>query len=574
MPMKFLKILFALSLLCLHLTCFATDAADDLFNLDTTPAITANNNPFTANAFFDRDSGKIHFEINCLKGAYIYKDSLKLDSTKGSKIALDPLPPAAVHEDALGRSDVYFDKIDVYVTVNQSSADDHAVLSYRGCDSQGICYPPKEIRLSLPDFKSQQQINGSLQDQMQKEVTKADQNHDLKNTNLFLQLMIFLIMGAGLDLTPCVLPLLGIFSAMILGQGKTKLSKTLILSATYLAGLTVTYTLLGWFFASLGMSAHVFLSSPYFTAGMALVLIVLACDCLGLITIHIPKLFNNAIQNKLAAQKRGTYMSALFFGLLSGLMTTPCTSAPLAGVLLYITQAGDVFAGTLMFSAIGLGMGLPLCAVGLCGQGLLKKLSSSGSLIKKLIALPLLWVAFTVAKVLWNYHPIPLMAFAFGMMFLFCHILLSALPEIPKYSKFFICIFYACCTLFVTWHTLPQTVQLPFKTLSSLTEFEKHKDRDLFLSFSASWCANCHVLDEKFYAKDEFAKLLHETKLTALRFELDNLKDPETKAIAEHFAISGVPTAIIIKNGKIVSKIPGFAQNEIEGELKKQLVRY
>ncbi len=574
MPMKFLKLLFALSLLCVHFTCYAADAADDLFNLDTTPAITANNDPFTANAFFDRDSGKIHFEINCLKGAYVYKDSLKLETTKKSEITLDPLPQAAVHEDALGRSDVYFDKIDVYVTVNQSSADDDAVLSYRGCDSQGICYPPKEIRLSLPDFKSQQQINGSLQDQMQKEVTKADQNQDLKNTNLFLQLMIFLIMGAGLDLTPCVLPLLGIFSAMILGQGKNKLSKSLILSATYLAGLTVTYTLLGWVFASMGMSAHVFLSSPYFTAGIALVLIVLACDSLGLITVHIPKLFNNAIQNKLAAQKRGTYMSALFFGLLSGLMTTPCTSAPLAGVLLYITQAGDVFAGTLMFSAIGLGMGLPLCAVGLCGQGFLKKFSSSGSLIKKLIALPLLWVAFTVAEVLWNYHPLPLMAFAFGMMFLFCHILLSALPEISKYSKFFICIFYAFCALFVTWQSMPQTVQLPFKTLSSLTEFEEQKDRDLFLSFSASWCANCHVLDEKFYAKDEFAKLLDETKLTALRFELDDLKDPETKAIAEHFEISGVPTAIIIKNGKTVSKISGFAQNEIENELKKQLVRY
>lgn len=577
MPMKFLKLLFALSLLFVHFTCYAAaDAADDLFNLDTTPAITANNDPFTASAFFDRDSGKIHFEINCLKGAYVYKDSLKLETTKGSKIALDPLPQPAVHEDALGRSDVYFDKIDVYVTVNQSFADDHAVLSYRGCDSQGICYPPKEIRLSLPDFKSRNHNHETLHAQMQQEQSslQATQNQDLNSTGLFLRILLFLIMGAGLDLTPCVLPLLGIFSAMILGQGKTKLSKSLILSATYLAGLTVTYTLLGWVFASLGMSAHVFLSSPYFTAGMALVLIVLACDSLGLITVHIPKLFNNVIQNKLAAQKRGTYMSALFFGLLSGLMTTPCTSAPLAGVLLYITQAGDVFAGTLMFSAIGLGMGLPLCAVGLCGQGLLKKFSSSGSLIKKLIALPLLWVAFTVAEVLWNYHPLPLMAFAFGMMFLFCHILLSALPEIPKFSKFFICIFYAFCALFVTWHSLPQTVQLPFKTLSSLTEFEEHKDRDLFLSFSASWCANCHVLDEKFYAQDEFAKLLDETKLTALRFELDDLKDPETKAVAEHFEISGVPTAIIIKNGKIVSKISGFAQNEIEGELKKQLVRY
>ncbi|HAH70481.1 MAG TPA: hypothetical protein DCL74_01690, partial [Succinivibrionaceae bacterium] len=384
--MKFLKILVTLSILCVNFQCFASDATDDLFSLDTEPVVSTNTIPFTAKAFFDRNEGKIHFTIACTKGSYIYKDSLKLETAKNSKIRLDPLPQSTVHEDALGRSDVYFGEIDICATVIQSYSDDDAVLSYRGCDGQGICYPPQEIRLALSDFKAQPQKIETLDDQMQNEKNLTEKSQDIQGAGLFLRLLLFLILGAGLDLTPCVLPLLGIFSAMILGQGKNKLSKNLQLNAAYLAGLTATYTLLGWIFASLGMRAHVFLSSPYFTAGIALLLVLLACNCLGLISVRTPKLFNDPIQKKLTSQKRGTYISALCFGLLSGLMTTPCTSAPLAGVLLYITQAGDVFAGTLMFAAIGLGMGLPLCAVGLCGQGLIKKLSSSGRLVKKMIA--------------------------------------------------------------------------------------------------------------------------------------------------------------------------------------------
>ena len=567
--MKFLKILVALSIFFVHLPCLAQDAADDLFSLDIEPVVSTNTIPFTANAFFERNKGKIHFAINCTKDSYIYKDSLKLETSKNSKITLDPLPQSTVHEDALGRSDVYFGKIDIYATVIQSFSGEDAVLSYRGCDGQGICYPPQEIRIALSDFKAQSQTLETLDTQMQNEKNLTEKSQDIQGAGLFLRLMLFLIMGAGLDLTPCVLPLLGIFSAMILGQGKNTLGKNLKLNVAYLAGLTATYTLLGWIFASLGMRAHVFLSSPYFTAGIALLLILLACDCLGIITLHMPKLFNEPIQKKLASQKRGTYISALCFGLLSGLMTTPCTSAPLAGVLLYITKAGDVFAGTLMFAAIGLGMGLPLCAVGLCGQGLLKKIASSGRLVKKLIALPLLWVAFTVAQPLWNYHALPLMAFAFCMMLLLCLILLSALPEIPKYAKACICIFYASCALFVTCQNLPQKVILPFKTISSLEEFKEYQDQDLFLSFSASWCANCHILDEKFYAKKDFLRLLDEAKLTALRFELDDPQDAKVKAVAEHFAITGVPAAVIIKKGRIISKISGYAQEEIVKDLQK-----
>lgn len=567
--MKFLKILVVLSILCVNFQCVASDATDDLFSLDTEPVVSTNTIPFTAKAFFDRNEGKIHFTIACTKGSYIYKDSLKLETAKKSKIRFDPLPQSTVHEDALGRSDVYFGEIDICATVIQSYSDDDAVLSYRGCDGQGICYPPQEIRLALSDFKAQPQKIETLDDQMQNEKNLTEKSQDIQGAGLFLRLLLFLIMGAGLDLTPCVLPLLGIFSAMILGQGKNKLGKNLQLNAAYLAGLTATYTLLGWIFASLGMRAHVFLSSPYFTAGIALLLVLLACNCLGLISVRTPKLFNDPIQKKLTSQKRGTYISALCFGLLSGLMTTPCTSAPLAGVLLYITQAGDVFAGTLMFAAIGLGMGLPLCAVGLCGQGLIKKLSSSGRLVKKMIALPLLWVAFTVAQPLWNYHALPLMAFAFGITLLLCYILLSVVPEISKYAKACICIFYASCALFVTCQTLPQKVTLPFKTISSLEEFKEYQDQDLFLSFSASWCANCHVLDEKFYAKKEFAKLLDEAELTALRFELDDPQNAEVKAVAEHFAITGVPAAVIIKKGKIISKISGYAQEEIVKDLQK-----
>ena len=547
--------------------------SEDLFDLGT-PAQTvqATTTPFTTKGTFDVASGTIRFEITAKDGAYIYKDSLAIEAGKNTKLVTDELPQGSLHEDLNGSSEVYFDKVSIKAQVLQSFDNSEAKLSYRGCDNNGICYPPKTFSIKLQKYENTSSVKNSLNSQMALEKAQKNAASDLlTGASLFMHLAIFTLLGASLDLTPCVLPLLGIFSAMIMGQGAISIKRSLGLNGAYLLGLIASYTLLGWIFASLGMKAHAFLSSPIFTLILGAIFIVLSLDCLGMITIKPPKLLNARIEQKLSSQKRGSIFSALSFGALSGLMTTPCTSAPLAGALLYIAKQGDITAGTLMFAAIGLGMGLPLAAIGLFGSRFLPKPGAITGTIRELIALPLLFAAFMIMQPLWNYNCIAQIVFAAVMMLLLVVILMKGTHRIPKSFCALVGIIYAVCTAFVTYEAQPHEASLPFENLASLNMLDNYQSQDLYISFSAAWCGNCHVMDEKVYSKSEFKESLTKANIKAVRFDLTDPNNEEVSRIAAHFQISGVPVALKVKNGKVVDRIDGYHElDEVKALMQAQ----
>jgi thiol:disulfide interchange protein DsbD len=76
----------------------------------------------------------------------------------------------------------------------------------------------------------------------------------------------------------------------------------------------------------------------------------------------------------MAADTRGgSIAGAATLGVLSSLLVSPCVSAPLAGLLLYIGSTGDALGGGLLLFALGLGMGTPLVIFGAGGGAVLPK---------------------------------------------------------------------------------------------------------------------------------------------------------------------------------------------------------
>ena len=66
-------------------------------------------------------------------------------------------------------------------------------------------------------------------------------------------------------------------------------------------------------------------------------------------------------------------LSVFVIGAISGLVASPCTTAPLSGALLFIAQSGDIINGAAILYALSLGMGVPLILFGLSGGKLLPK---------------------------------------------------------------------------------------------------------------------------------------------------------------------------------------------------------
>ena len=379
-------------LISLLLSCFLTsnaasadDSFDDLFKMPEvkTEAHTVATVPFTSTCAYDAHV-KIKCKLNLNAGSYIYKDSVQVVSSN-AKAVLSSIPNGIDHTDLNGNSKIIDKSFDVEITLVKAQKDDTITLLYRGCDSAGICYPEQKTSFVITadvensdkiisnDDSSKQAVasddiseedssatfskqnESSDNDGYKRELSangamalnEADSDISQNQHSLFkasdsflLILFLCLIFGAALDLTPCVLPMLSIYSATILGGKFINTAHAFKQNLSYLSGLALTYCVLGLVFAQLGVAAHGVLQHPLSLIVMATLLLIFAFDCMGAIHLKVPSCLNAKLEKTISRQKSGTLKKAFVFGALSALIATPCTSAPLAGALIYVLVWG------------------------------------------------------------------------------------------------------------------------------------------------------------------------------------------------------------------------------------------
>jgi thioredoxin 1 len=82
---------------------------------------------------------------------------------------------------------------------------------------------------------------------------------------------------------------------------------------------------------------------------------------------------------------------------------------------------------------------------------------------------------------------------------------------------------------------------------------EDHPETEIIIDFSAEWCGPC-----KMYAPI-FKKLQEEYKDDFIFAKVDVDENP---AMARKYAITGVPTTLILKNNELIDKIVGLMRPE------------
>lgn len=149
-----------------------------------------------------------------------------------------------------------------------------------------------------------------------------------------------------------------LISGIVLG-GKQRLStgRALLLAFIYVQGMALTYTALGLVVAAAGLQFQAALQHPYVLIGLSAVFILLALSMFGLFTLQLP----SSLQTRLTLmsnKRRGGSPGGVFaMGAIAGLICSPCTTAPLSAILLYIAQSGNLWlgGGTLYLYALGMG---------------------------------------------------------------------------------------------------------------------------------------------------------------------------------------------------------------------------
>ncbi len=505
-------------------------------------------------------------------GYYLYKKEIAI-SSNNAKLGEPQFPTAERYQDEFfGEVEIYRNQLTIPVAL-EANATGQVVVRYQGC-TKGFCYPPEEVTLDLQAVTSADNVAKNTADVTAISVAqpKAEQNQ-LAETLAENRLAIFwfFVLGLGLAFTPCVLPMLPLLSAIVIGSKQRPNSlRAFLLSLSYVQGMAVTYTLLGLLVAAIGLPFQVALQSPPVLIGLSLLFILLAMSMFGLFTLQLPHRWQQKLNQLSQQQQGGSFFSVFVMGMIAGLVASPCTSAPLSGALLYVAQSGDLLTGGLALYLLALGMGIPLMLVTLFGNRILPKSGDWLLKVKTLFGFVMLALpVFLLSRVLPTFIE-PLLWSALAITFLLW--LNEQCNGLQGWKKVFRLLVLATLVvvskpwLDLAWQPTPanQTQSNHFKRIHSLAELEQqltaNKGKKVMLDLYADWCVACKEFEQYTFVDPKVQAKLAEMAV----LQIDMTKNSgENDELMKHFQVLGLPTILFFdEQGRELSqsRVTGFMQ--------------
>jgi thiol:disulfide interchange protein DsbD len=168
-------------------------------------------------------------------------------------------------------------------------------------------------------------------------------------------LLVAYLWGLAASISPCVYPMIPVTIGFFGGQGEKKRSrpKKVALAFTYVAGIVLSYALVGVAAARAGRDLGSLMANEWVVGGVAAVLIAMGLSLFGLFELHLP----SSLQQKLGSMEGDGFFGAFLTGGVMGLVAAPCVGPFAASILLYVAQRGDLLVGFLALGAFGAGIG-------------------------------------------------------------------------------------------------------------------------------------------------------------------------------------------------------------------------
>lgn len=510
---------------------------------------------------FQQNQHDVNLTWQVKEGYYLYRQQIKITPAQ-AQIAPPALPVGQWHEDEFyGKSEIYRQRLTVPVSLAQASQGATLTVTYQGCADAGFCYPPetKTVPLSEVDAVSPA---ASSPPAVAQETTQAERP--------FSALWALLI-GIGIAFTPCVLPMYPLISGIVLG-GQQRLSTTraLLLSFIYVQGMALTYTALGLVVAAAGMQFQAALQSPYVLIGLSVIFIALALSMFGAFSLQLPSSLQTRLTLMSNRQQGGSTGGVFIMGAIAGLICSPCTTAPLSAILLYIAQSGNLWLGGGTLYLYALGMGLPLILVTVFGNRLLPKSGPWMAHVKTafgfiILALPVFLLERVIGEVwglrLWSLLGIAFFGWAFitslgaqkpWMRLMQIALLAAALISVRPLQD------WAFGSSTAT-QARPHLNFTPITSVDSLTQaLANAKGHPVMLDFYADWCVACKEFEKYTFSDPQVQQALGDTVLLQADVTTNSAQHA---ALLKHLNVLGLPTIVFFdKEGQEqpAQRVTGF----------------
>ncbi|CAG0948790.1 Thiol:disulfide interchange protein DsbD [Phycisphaerales bacterium] len=464
---------------------------------------------------------------------------------EGSAVAFVPV---TVKPDATGK-----------ITINLN-------VSYQACNDRTCMIPESESRLiEQPILGENERSVASVRPDLFKEFDRAafaaapgtpspvastltfnEFGLNLKiNTAGFgfgVLLLLALLGGFVLNLTPCVLPVIPI-KMMGLASHAGNRAKTLWLGIVMSMGVIAFWLTIGTLMVSVSSfkAINQLFQLPVFTFGVGAFILVMAVGMLGLFSIRLPQ-FVYAVD-----PRADSVSGSLVFGVMTAVLSTPCTAPFMATAAAWATKQPTSIT-MIVFGAIGLGMALPYLVLAAFPR-LVSRVPRSGpisDLVKQVIGVLMIAVAvFFIGTGLdplmrqpidppvrwfwWVIFALVLMAMTWLIRGAVRHAAASMLRTLAILAA----VVFVAGTFFVV---LRVTDRGPIRWIGYTPDrFEEARkgNRVIVMDFTAEWCLNCKTLENTVLHRDEIVKLLNSPGVAPFRVDLSGKNEPGQKALSD-----------------------------------------
>jgi len=333
---------------------------------------------FTAALVLDVAKGH-HIQSNKPLSEFLIATQVFLDSGGGLFLS-DPVFPKHKVRTVSGMKLAEFDGLVVIRipaeadgVLETPSSKISGVVTYQACTDDGTCFPPETVEWSVavPFAKAGETVssaNGSLfglaqspdgadgaskkQGGFTLEGEVALQESSTEHP-LWLYILMALAGGLFLNITPCVLPVIGIKILSFVQQAGEDPRRVRTINLVFSAGLISVFIILATLAVFLGYGWGALFHFASFNIVMAAIVFAMGLSFFGVFEIPVPGWVNRA-----GGVEREGLPGTFIKGVLATFLATPC-AGPLMGVMLAWSVAQSAPVTYIVWTTIGVGMALP-----------------------------------------------------------------------------------------------------------------------------------------------------------------------------------------------------------------------
>jgi thioredoxin:protein disulfide reductase len=491
---------------------------------------------------------RVRFQFTVPAEHILYADRLKFETEGGDPLEGVNLPLPVVFVDPVSEHEKkgYTNSFAAEVRLAQPLPL-QLLVKYQGC-SNGACYFPEkklfrvtdaevvplevaarhdeaasaalELRGELERFKVVARESGYLKksdflnfiEKSKSGEQPTDPLAKFRTWGLPATLSFILLGGVGLNLTPCVLPMIPINLAIMMGTAGARVRsrrRGFVLGSSYASGMALAYGVLGLGVVLTGAKFGTLNSSPWFNVGIAAVFVGLALAMFDVFQIDLTR-FQSSVNTTRLAQW-GQFPFVFVLGGITALLAGACVAPVVIAVLLLSAQmyADGKAAGLLLPLVLGVGMASPWPLAG-AGMACFPKPGRWMVWVKRAFGVVILAMAAYYGHLALN------LAGAGHRS--------TALTSAPGGEA-------------------PTPATSNDALLQALLK-ARQEGQLVFIDFGAAWCKNCVAMDETVFSSSEVKDKLG--GFIFVRYKAERPNEAPAKDVLDHFGVMGLPTYVVL----------------------------